>query len=112
MNQVRVLVILSSAEAGKARTGALYAVNAVKNHWLDDVRLFVFGPAQRLLLEDAELQTLVAEFGSLSAPAVACRFFAERDEQVPRTRELGLTVEYVGEPISALLRRGYLPMIW
>ena len=109
----RLAVILSSADPAVARTGAMYALNALKHGWMADVRLFVFGPSQQLVLEDEELQRLLAEYRvAEEEPAVACRFLAERDETAVPTRELGLHVEYVGPLISELIREGYVPMVW
>ena len=58
----KLLVIISAAEPGVARTGMMYAVNALKNVWMEDVKVFFFGPAQELLTQDAELQQLLAEY--------------------------------------------------
>ena len=40
MMPARVILIISIAEVKKARMGVMYAVNAVKYRWLDEVRLF------------------------------------------------------------------------
>ena len=52
----KVLVIIATAERAKAQAGAMYAVNARKYGWLDDVKLYFFGPAEGLLLEDEEVE--------------------------------------------------------
>ena len=85
----RIAVILSTSDPVAARTGAMYAVNALKHSWMSDVRLIVFGPAQDTLLADEELQGLVAEYQAMETPAVACRFFAERDVLEVETPLLG-----------------------
>jgi len=108
----RIAVILTTSDPVAARTGAMYAVNALKHGWMSDVRLIVFGPAQDVLLADAELQGLVAEYQAMETPAVACRFFAERDDTDTATRDLGVEVEYVGPLISQLIRDGYVPLVW
>ena len=108
----RLVVILSTGEEAKARTGAMYAVNALKHGWMEDVKLIVFGPAQDLLIEGDELGALVREFISMGEPAVACRVFAERDANDDALRGLGLDVEYVGPLISKHIRDGYVPMVW
>ena len=38
----RVVVIISTADRGKAQTGAMFAVNGLKHGWLADVKLFFF----------------------------------------------------------------------
>jgi len=111
MNE-KLVVIISTSEAEKARTGAMYAVNALKHGWMEEVKLFFFGPAEELLLEDQELQQLLREYQSMDETAVACRFIAERDRTDKKIAALGVQVEYVGEMISDLIKDGYLPMVW
>lgn len=108
----RVVVIISTAEVEKARTGAMYAVNALKHGWLEEVRLFFFGPAEQLLLEDAALQDYLREYQSMEETAVACRFLADRDGIDASLAALDLKVEFVGSQISDLIKAGYVPMVW
>lgn len=108
----KLLVIISSAEPEKARTGAMYAVNALKHGWMDEVELYLFGPSQQLLLRDEPLQKFIQEFRSLEGKPVACKFLADRDDTHDRTMVLGLDVQYVGKPISDLIQAGYVPMVW
>lgn len=108
----KILVIISSSDAGKARTGAMYAVNALRNNWMTEVKLFFFGPAERLLLNDEELQQIVEEFNALDEKPVACKFIAEKEKTDEKLSKLGVRVEYVGEPISDLIKQGYVPLIW
>lgn len=108
----KIVVIIGSADAGKARTGAMYAVNALKHGWLDDVRLFLFGPAEELLLHDLELQRLLGEYQALEGQPIACKFIADRDDISEGVAALGMQVEYVGAMISDLIKKGYTPLVW
>jgi len=108
----KILVIISSSDVGKAHTGAMYAVNALRNNWMTEVKLFFFGPAETLLLNDEELQQIVEEFNALDEKPVACKFIAEKDKADKQLTDIGVSVEYVGEPISNLIKQGYIPMVW
>jgi hypothetical protein len=108
----KIIAIISSGEPGKARTGTMYAVNALKHGWLEDVKLIFFGPAEALLLKDAELQRMLREYQLMEESAVACRFIAKRDGTENAIAALGVKVEYVGEMISGLIKQGYTPMVW
>ena len=108
----KLLVIISTAEAEVARTGMMYAVNALKNLWMADIKIFFFGPAQELLTRDTELQRLLKEYQAHEETAVACKFIADRDHTAGPTSELGVQVAYVGTMISDLIREGYVPMVW
>ena len=108
----KLLVIISTAEAEVAHTGMMYAVNALKHCWMEDVKIFFFGPAQELLTRDVELQRLLHEYQAHDETAVACKFIADRDRTAEPTAELGVQVAYVGVMISDLIRDGYVPMVW
>lgn len=108
----RVIVIIATAEAAKARTGAMYALNAMKYGWLEDVKLVLFGPAEHLFLEDVEFQDLVRQYMDLAKTPLACKFLSDKEDSSERLRDLGLDVQFVGAPISEAIREGYLPMVW
>lgn len=108
----RVLVIIGTAERAKAQAGAMYAVNARKHGWLDDVKLVFFGPSEALLLEDEDLQELVREYHRQEGQAVACRFIADREGMSADLAGLDVEVVYVGKLVSDLIRDGYVPMVW
>jgi hypothetical protein len=108
----KLLVIISTAELGVARTGMMYAVNALKNLWMEDVKVFFFGPAQESLIGDEELQKLLQAYASEGGTSAACKYIADRDGTGEPTAALGVQVEYVGTMISDLINDGYIPMVW
>ncbi len=108
----KVMVILGTSEKGKAEAGAMFAVNALKNKWLEDVRLILFGPAEQLVLADEDLQELTREYQRQGGVVVACRFLAAREGITPELSALNFEVEYVGPLIAELIKDGYVPMVW
>jgi hypothetical protein len=108
----KLVVIIATSDVEKARTGAMYGINALKYGWMEEVKIFFFGPAQNLLLEDPELQKYMAEYTSMEESAVACKYIADRDKKSEQIRELGIKVEYVGKMISDYINEGYVPMVW
>lgn len=108
----KVLVIISSADPGKARTGILYATNALTYGWLEDVKLIFFGPAEKLLLTDLDLQKALQHYQETDETVVACKFIADQDETSAGIAALGVQIEYVGAMISNLIKQGYAPMVW
>ena len=108
----RIVVIMGTGEVNKAHAGAMYAVNSLKHGWMKDVKLFFFGSAEALLLEDPDLQELVREFQRQDRTPVACRFIADHEKTSEGLADLGVAVEYVGEQISDLIKDGYVPLVW
>ena len=108
----KIVVIISTAQVDKARTGMMYAVNALTHGWVEDVKIFFFGPAQKLINEDEELQRYLMEYQNAEQNAVVCKYIADRDSTAKQAEALNMNVEYVGELISNLIKTGYTPMIW
>ena len=108
----KLVVVISTSNEEKARTAAMYAINALKYGWMEEVKIFFFGPAQNLLLEDIELQKYMKEYEAMEESAVACKYISDRDQKSKQICELGIKVEYVGKMISDLINDGYTPMVW
>jgi len=108
----KLVVIISTAELAKAQTGLMYATNCLKHGWMEDVRLFLFGPAESLVLEDPDLQEMLLEFQRQDQQPIACKFLSDREGTSTGLSELGVEVAYVGSLISDLIKQGYVPMVW
>ena len=108
----KILVILSTSDAGKAQTGAMYALNALKHGWMEDIKLILFGPAQDLILQDEQFRNLVQQYQEIEENVVACKFISDRDEKSEALDKIGIQVKYVGEMISNYIKDGYVPMVW
>jgi hypothetical protein len=108
----KIIAIISTGEAGKARTGIAFALNAMKKDWLEDVKIFIFGPAEALLLKDHEIQNMLKEYQQMDETVVACKNIADRDGISKEIAALGIRVELIGNMISDLMKDGYAPMVW
>ncbi len=108
----KLLVIISTAEKEKARTALMYATNALLHGWMSDVRIFIFGPAEKLILEDSSLQERLQTYHDMGHEAVACKFLADEANNSAQIEGIGVKVAYVGESISNLIKEGYIPMVW
>ena len=105
----KVCVIIASSERNVVLTALMYATNAKKKNWMDDVKVIFFGPSENLLAEDKEVQEALQE---LTKDCVACKALADRDGISDRVSQLGVKVEYVGTLISDYMKAGYHPMVW
>jgi hypothetical protein len=75
----------------------MYAANAKKHGWWEGVTLLVWGPSQKLLTEDEELQEELAEMLDLGVRAVACKACADSYPVTEALEELGVEVFYTGQ---------------
>jgi len=111
MMSSRVLIVLSTGEKEKALTGLLYAVNAQKNKWLEDVKVIFFGPFEKLVCEDDEVVDAASQLLEYQTP-VACKFLSDQDGVSDKLSELGFDVQYVGSMVSDYIKKGYTPMVF
>ncbi|MEF8773566.1 MAG: DsrE family protein [Halobacteriales archaeon] len=78
----------------------LYTLNAAKRDWWETVRLIVWGPSAPLLAEDDDLQDLLAEMAEAGVELEACRACAENYGVAEDLEALGISVVYMGEPLT------------
>ena len=107
----KVMVIISTAEKAKALTGIMYAVNAQKHKWVDDIKVIFFGPFENLLCEDEDVIKAASNLLDYETP-IACKFLSDRDGISDKLEKLGVNVDYVGTIISGFIEEGYAPMVF
>ena len=107
----KVLVIVATGDKQKALTALMYARNALKRGWLEDVKVVFFGPSERLVAEDDQVADEVKDI-ALIGESFACKAISDREGFSGELEKLGVKVEYVGSIISNLIKDGYLPMVW
>ncbi len=107
----KALVIISTSDAAKARTGLMWSMRCLQEGWLEDVKVIFFGPGENVLLADSEAQDIVREIAK-AEPPLACKFLADRDGTTEAIEKLGVEVVYVGKIIADHIRDGYVPLVW
>lgn len=105
------MIILSTGEKEKAFTGIMYAFNAQKNKWLDDVKVIFFGPFEDLVCNDPEVSDFASQLLDHETP-IACKRLSDNAGISERLHEMGYRVEYVGKIISGFIKAGYVPMVF
>ncbi|RUM47196.1 MAG: hypothetical protein DSY37_03320 [Hyperthermus sp.] len=107
---VKVLVIISSADVDKALTGLMWATNALRFKWVDDVEVLLFGPVEKMVAKgDERLVKALEELKKRGKNPVACRRIAERDGYL-KDLEKYVDTEYIGSFIAWYLSKGYMPL--
>lgn len=107
----KVLVTISTAEKEKALTGVLYATNALKYQWVDELKVFFFGPFEKLVAEDQEVQEKVSKIRKYETPT-ACRFISDNDQVTLSLEAVGYQVDYIGQAISEYIGQGFVPLVF
>lgn len=99
----KVLIWLASADVDKLKAGVLWATNAQRNQWVDEIRVVVFGPSERVVAEDEALFEQIQGFGG----SMYCSHVAETEGLIEALETKGAQLVKVGEPIGRMIRDGY-----
>lgn len=82
----------------------MYTFNAKRAGWFDEVQLVVWGPSEKLLAEDEELQEYVGRMIDVGIEVVACKACSDMYGVSPDLEECGVDVKYMGQPLTNLLQ--------
>jgi hypothetical protein len=104
----KVFVILSSRDREVLlEVGFTYPFNAATHGWMDDVKIILFGPSEKLVVNDPEVQDRLKEALEAGIHVMACKWCADRMGIADELEALGMEVLYVGPVISELLKSGW-----
>jgi hypothetical protein len=104
-NPERLNILWTSGDPDVAhRVGLMYTHAAKANGWFPEVRLIVWGPSQRLLVADKDIQAKVAAMRESGVVVEACIACANSYGVADDLRELGLEVKPMGGPLSDILK--------
>lgn len=107
----KLLVIIGTGDNDKASAGLMYARNALKNKWLEDVKVVFFGPSEQLAASDDRVRSWAKEVAAMT-DCFACKAISDDKGVSEKLAETGIKIEYVGDIISNLIKEGYVPMVW
>ena len=104
----KVFVVLSSGDREVAlEVGLVYPLNAAKKKWMDEVKLIIFGPSEKIVAYDAEVQGRIKELQAVGVEVMACKWCSDRMGISQILEDIGIKVVYVGSVMSELLREGW-----
>ena len=104
----KIFVILSTGDREVAlEVGLVYPLNAAKEKWMDEVKLIIFGPAEKLAAYDMEVQARLKELNGAGIDIIACKWCSDRMKITDLLEKAGIKVVHVGPIISQLLKDGW-----
>jgi hypothetical protein len=104
----KLAVLWTSGDSDVAHNVAfMYAHNAKKAGWFDEVTLIVWGPSQRNLVGDKSLQAEVKAMQKDGVLVEACIACAMNYGIVDELKALGLSVRGMGPPLTKYLKEGW-----
>ncbi len=84
----------------------MYAYNAMANGWWDTVHLIVWGPSQKLIVEDPEIYARIHDLKGIGVKVDACKGCSDIYGISGDLERAGCEVIYVGKLLTELLKAG------
>jgi hypothetical protein len=85
----------------------MYTLNCKKRSWMDNVRLLIWGPSGKLLVEDPELQKYLNELKNAGVELYACKSCADLYGISDKLSALGVNVMYTGKLLADMQKDGW-----
>lgn len=104
----KLLIVWSSGEKDVAYMVALiYPKVAKKNGWWDKIRIIIWGPSAKLLAEDPAMLPLIKTLQKEGVEILACKWCAEQYGVGMKLEEMGVRVDYMGKPLTEMLKNDW-----
>jgi hypothetical protein len=106
-NNDKLVVLWTSGDRDVAnKMVIMYTLNSKLRGWWKDVTLVVWGPSAKLLSEDKELKEKTQLMKEAGVELLACKACADQYGVSEVLSQLGITVIYMGEPLTEYLKAG------
>ena len=82
----------------------MYTFNAKKRGWWDDIIFIVWGPSEKLLAEDKELQDYMKKMFDVGITVEACKACSDMYGVSESLEKLGVDVKFMGIPLTDYIK--------
>ncbi|MDH3892334.1 MAG: DsrE family protein [candidate division Zixibacteria bacterium] len=84
----------------------MYAFNAKKNGWWEEITFIVWGPSSKLTSEDSDIQDYIKKMLGEGIDIKACKACADLYGVSDTLASIGIEVKYMGTDLTAFLKSG------
>ena len=82
----------------------MYTYNAKKKGWWKNITFVLWGPSEKLITEDKELQNYLKRMQDEGIATEACKACSDMYGVSGKLEELGVDVKYMGVPLTDYLK--------
>ena len=101
-------MILSSADEVVHRELSFpYAYNSKKQSWMDQVRVILWGPTEKIAAENRDFQEQILLLMDAEVEVIACKACSDNFGVSEELEKLGINVQYVGSLVTEMLKDGW-----
>jgi hypothetical protein len=83
---------------------SMYAFNAKKNDWWNEIEIIIWGSPAKLVANNEEVQKYIKKLIDNSVKISACRACADELQATEKLIDLGIEVKYWGEPLTKIIK--------
>lgn len=97
----KLAIVWTSGDPDVAhRMVLMYANGAQQREWFDEITLVIWGPSQRLVAADKDIRAKIQDLMDIGVTIYACQACSDSYGITDDLRSAGLTVKYMGAPLS------------
>ncbi len=101
-------MILSSADEIVHRELSFpYAYNSKKQGWMDQVRVILWGPTEKIAAENRDFQEQIRLLMDAKVEVIACKACSDNFGVSEELEKIGINVQYVGTLVTEMLKDGW-----
>lgn len=82
----------------------LYAINAKKKKWFDEVRIIIWGQTAKLAVENEKISNLIKIAIAEGVVVDGCLACARALNVEDELKDLGVNLSYMGQPLTDILK--------
>ena len=104
----KLFVLLASGDRGVAlEVGLFYPLTVAKEKWMDEVKVIIFGPSEKLAAYDSKVQKRLKRLQEAGIEVMACKYCADRMNITSKLEEAGIKVVYVSSIMAQMIKEGW-----
>jgi hypothetical protein len=113
-----VVILVQNGDPEMIYYALLYASRAMRNQWMDNVKVIFWGPAEKTIVglaadsDQIKMLKEIQAMGGKHGRVWACKACADRYGVADQMLKLGFEVFHTGEATSYLIKLGYRLWTW
>ena len=85
---------------------SMYAINSKSRNWWNQVNVIIWGASAKLAGNDTQVQTEILEMIKSGVTVEACKDCSDNFGVTEILKKLGVTVRYMGQPLTEYIKAG------
>ncbi len=105
MEKLNILWVNNNRDTAESMV-FMYAINSKIKGWFDEVEIIIWGASAKLVAEDDSIKEKIKQAQKEGVVVKACLACTDKFGVSDDLRSLGVTVDYMGLPLTAILKDG------